>query len=139
MEMIIGDLARRSGLAASTIRYYEEIGLLPRASRVSGRRTFGEETLDRLLVVSCAREAGFSLREIRQLFNGFASETPAGVRWKELASAKLAEVEAMAVRIETMKKLLTTALRCGCVELDACGKLLDVVRHARDTRHLPVT
>jgi MerR family redox-sensitive transcriptional activator SoxR len=123
MEMSIGDLAGRAGLAASTIRYYEEVGLLPPAARMRGRRVFDEQTLDRLLVIAFAKEAGFSLREIRQLFAGFASDTPAGARWQKLATAKLAEVEALAARIDTMKQLLREALRCGCVELDACGKL----------------
>lgn len=123
MEMTIGKLAERAGLAASAIRYYEEVGLLPPPARASGRRVFGEQALDRLLVIAFAKEAGFSLREIRQLFDGFASDTPAGTRWRKLATAKLVEVEALAARIDTMKHLLREALRCGCVELDACGKL----------------
>jgi hypothetical protein len=49
--------------------------------------------------------------------------TPAGARWQKLATAKLAELEALAARIDAMKKLLREALRCGCVELGACGKL----------------
>jgi MerR family transcriptional regulator, redox-sensitive transcriptional activator SoxR len=123
MEMTIGLLAKRAGVAASTIRYYEEVNLLPRPARASGRRIFDEASLNRLLVITFAKEAGFSLREIRQLFDGFASDTAAGVRWQKLATAKLAEMEALAERIETMKELLREALRCGCVELDACGKL----------------
>ena len=123
MEMTIGELAEQAGLAASTIRYYEEVKLLPRPARSSGRRVFDEATLDRLLVIAFAKEAGFSLREIRQLFDGFASDTPAGVRWQQLATAKLAEMEALAARIDAMKKLLRDALRCGCVELDSCGKI----------------
>ena len=121
--MSIGELARKAGLAASTIRYYEEVGLLPPSKRSIGRRVFDEDTLDRLLVIAFAKEAGFSLAEIRQLFDGFASDTPAGARWQKLATAKLAEMEALAARIDTMKQLLREALRCGCVELDACGKL----------------
>jgi len=123
MDMTIGELASRTGLAASTIRYYEEVKLLPRPARASGRRVFDDQTLDRLLVIAFAKEAGFSLREIRQLFDGFASETPAGARWQKLATAKLEEMDALAARIDAMKKLLREALRCGCVELDACGKL----------------
>jgi MerR family transcriptional regulator, redox-sensitive transcriptional activator SoxR len=122
-EMTIGQLAERAGVAASTIRYYEEVKLLPRPARASGRRVFEEATLDRLMVITFAKEAGFSLREIRQLFDGFASDTAAGARWQKLATAKLAEMEALERRIKTMKELLREALRCGCVELDACGKL----------------
>jgi MerR family transcriptional regulator, redox-sensitive transcriptional activator SoxR len=120
--MSIGDLARRSGFPASTIRYYEKVGLLPAPRRASGRRVYEEQTFDRLLVVTFAKEAGFSLREIRQLFTGFVSGTPAGVRWQKLATAKLAEVEALAARIDTMKELLREALLCGCIDLDACGQ-----------------
>lgn len=135
MEMTIGELAERAGLAASTIRYYEEVGLLPPPARTSGRRVFGEQALDRLLVIAFAKEAGFSLREIRQLFDGFASDTPAGARWQKLATAKLAEVEALAARIDTMKRLLREALRCGCVELDACGKLFRARSATAAARH----
>ena len=134
MEMTIGKLASRAGLAASTIRYYEELKLLPRPARASGRRVFDELALDRLLVITFAKEAGFSLREIRQLFDGFASNTPAGERWKKLATAKLEEMEALAARIDAMKKLLREALRCGCVELDACGKLFRTRANGRKVR-----
>ncbi|HEX2060415.1 MAG TPA: MerR family transcriptional regulator [Thermoanaerobaculia bacterium] len=123
MELTIGELARRAGVAPSAIRYYEELGLLPRPARAGGRRVFDEQTLDRLRVIAFAKEAGFTLREIRQLFTGFASATPAGARWQKLATSKLAEVEALAARIETVKELLREALRCGCVDLDACGQL----------------
>jgi DNA-binding transcriptional MerR regulator len=66
--------------------------------QISGRRVYEEGTVDRLLVIAFAKEAGFTLREIKQLFNGFAAETPAGVRWQKLATAKLAEMEALAAR-----------------------------------------
>ena len=122
MEMTIGELARRAKLAPSAIRYYEERGLLPRPSRAGGKRVFDEQTLDRLMVIEFAKTAGFTLREIRQLFTGFASETPAGVRWKKLATAKLGEVDALAQRVEVMRELLREALRCGCIDLDACGR-----------------
>ena len=123
MDLSIGELAKRSGLSAPTLRYYEEIGLLPRPARASGRRVYDAATIDRLRVIAFAKEAGFKLREIRQLFDGFASATPAGVRWQKLATAKLAELEALASRIDVMKELLREALRCGCIELDACGRL----------------
>ena len=131
--MTIGELANRTGLAASTIRYYEEVKLLPRPARAGGRRVFDDEALDRLLVITFAKEAGFSLREIRQLFDGFASDTPAGARWQKLATAKLAEMEALAARIDAMKKLLREALRCGCVELKGCARLFREGAAARST------
>lgn len=109
MGMTIGEVARRSGIASSAIRYYEEVGLLPKPSRTSGRRVFDEAMFDRLLLIEIAKTAGFSLKEIRQLFQDFPSGTPAAVRWRKLAAAKLAEVEALAVRVKTMKVLLEEA------------------------------
>ena len=131
MELSIGELSRRSGLSSPTIRYYEERGLMPRAPRAGGRRVYDESAVDRLLVITFAKEAGFTLREIKQLFNGFASETPAGVRWQKLATAKLAEMEALAARVDAMKELLRVALRCGCVELDSCAALFREIGPAR--------
>lgn len=123
MEMSIGGLAKRAGVAASTIRYYEEVGLMPRPARAGGRRVFGEDSLGRLQVITFAKEAGFTLREIKQLFTGFAATTPAGARWKKLAAAKLTEMEALAKRVEVMQMMLREALRCGCIELESCGRL----------------
>jgi MerR family transcriptional regulator, redox-sensitive transcriptional activator SoxR len=123
MTMSIGELSRRSGVSAPAIRFYEETRLLPRPARVSGRRVYDDDAVDRLRVITFAKEAGFTLREIKQLFNGFAGDTPAGIRWQKLATQKLAEMEALAARVEAMKELLREALRCGCVELERCGTL----------------
>ncbi|HVT04708.1 MAG TPA: MerR family transcriptional regulator, partial [Thermoanaerobaculia bacterium] len=122
--MIIGELARLAGLATSTVRYYEEIGLLPRAARASGRRVYGYETVNRLTVIAFAKQAGFTLAEVRQLLDGSASESRTGVRWRKLAAAKLVELEALEAQIGTMTSLLKEALRCGCVDLELCGKIV---------------
>lgn len=136
MNLSIGEVAERSGFSTPTIRYYEEVHLLPRPARASGRRLYDERTIDRLQVIAFAKEAGFKLREIRQLFDGFASDTPAGVRWQNLATTKLEELDALTARIEVMKKLLREALRCGCVELDACGKFFQsrALRNGRNAK-----
>lgn len=123
MNLSIGELSRRSGVSSPAIRYYEELGLLPRVPRVGGRRVYDHSAVDRLVVIAFAKEAGFTLRQIRQLFDGFAGDTPAGVRWQKLATEKLAEMEALAVRVAAMKELLREALRCGCVELESCAAL----------------
>lgn len=90
-------------------------------------QAFGHGLVTRALLlrqsVHVASEDALRLREIRQLFDGFAGDTPAGLRWQKLATAKLTEMEALAARVDAMKQLLREALRCGCVELDACGKL----------------
>ncbi|MBV8071657.1 MAG: MerR family transcriptional regulator [Acidobacteriaceae bacterium] len=66
--MTIGWVAKESGLAASTIRFYEKAGVLPKPSRVGGRRQYASSVLERLAVVERAKACGFTLTEIRQLF-----------------------------------------------------------------------
>lgn len=68
MEYAIGELARRAGYAVQTLRYFEEIGLLPPAARTEGgQRRYGEKELRRLLFIRHARDLGFELAAVRSL------------------------------------------------------------------------
>ena len=124
--MTIGELSRRTGLrSSSAIRYYEQQRLLPRAPRASGRRVFDESALVQLTVVQLAREAGFSVAEIRQLVGDFPRH-----RWRRLAERKLQEVEAASARLRTITVLLQRLLECDCFDLEACGRVLQRTRRA---------
>ena len=124
-RLTITQLAREFGLRTSAIRYYERIGILPGAERVSGRRRYAERARHRLAVVQRAREAGFTLAEIRTLFAGFGDEIRADRRWRNLAARKLAELDQAATRIATMRGLLERLrTRCHCRTLEACGKAI---------------
>lgn len=122
--MTISQVAKQFGLRTSTLRYYEQIGLLPLADRVSGQRRYGNATLARLAVVQRARQSGFTLDEIRHLFSGFDSEVTASARWRELSRSKLVELDAAIERIQSMKDLLHRMDRCGCDALHECGENL---------------
>jgi MerR family redox-sensitive transcriptional activator SoxR len=128
MEFEIGEVARRSGLRPSTIRYYEERGLLTPSHRTSGgHRVYGVEAVERLALIAFAKNLGFSLDEIRALLFGYPDEMPAGARWSELASAKLKELDAAAQRIEIMRAALHRISRCGCSDLDECAHRIAAV------------
>ena len=116
----IGELARAAGVQASAIRYYESIGLLPRAERSSGRRVYGRDALVRLRRIRLAQESGFSLDEIKVLERGFSREGPPPERWRRLAMTKLVEVEAQLGQLQAMRTLLHDTLRCPCVALADC-------------------
>ncbi len=121
-ELTIGEVARRTGLRTSAIRYYEECRLIAPARRAGGSRRYDSSAIERLSLIAFAKRAGFTLREIRQLFTGFREGTPAGERWRTLATAKLAEIEKRAQQLEAMRDILRRALRCGCLDLDECGR-----------------
>jgi MerR family redox-sensitive transcriptional activator SoxR len=124
-ELTISEVARRAGLRPSAIRYYESSGILPAPRRASGRRRYDASVLDRLAVIQLAQEAGFTVAEIKSLFSDFAPETPAWERWQALATRKLAEVEALISRAQTMKRLLEECLlQCRCLALEECARML---------------
>lgn len=104
----IGEVARLSGLPASTLRFYEEKGLIQSIGRHGLRRLFDTNVVQRLALISLGRNAGFSLDEIAQMF------TPGGPKIdKDLLAAKARELD------KTIKKLI--AMRDG-------------LRHAADCR-----
>ncbi len=117
----IGEVARRTGLRPSALRYYEEVGLISPAGRVSGRRHYDRSVLDRLAVISCAQEAGFTIAEVRDLLAG---EGGGPGRWRALAERKLQEVDALIERAQATRRLLEESLRCDCVTLEECATVL---------------
>lgn len=119
-EMTIGEVARRTGLRTSAIRYYEAAGVLPPARRVNGRRRYSPVTLRMLEVLLFAQRAGFTLDEIRTLFHGFGAETPMPDRWAALAGAKLRELDELIERATRMRRAIEAGLGCGCVRLEDC-------------------
>jgi MerR family redox-sensitive transcriptional activator SoxR len=122
-SMTIGEVARRAGLQASAIRYYEKIGLLPKTQRISGQRRYEPNVLNYLEVINVAKHAGFRMDEIRQLFHGFGRGIPAFHRWQILAQRKIAEMDDLIARAKKMKLLLQRADRCKCLDLEDCGKV----------------
>lgn len=123
-ELSIGEVARQAGIRASAIRYYEQAGLLPPPRRTSGQRRYDPAILDRLALIHFAQQAGFTIGEIRTLFEGFEEETPISLRWQTLARDKLEEVDALMDRAQRMRTLLGRALACGCLRVEDCAKAI---------------
>jgi MerR family redox-sensitive transcriptional activator SoxR len=121
-DLAISDVARVFGLRTSAIRYYERIGILPPAMRKNGQRRYNNTVLFRLAVVQRARETGFTLEEIRELFFGFPPGTPPPKRWHQLSQRKIAELRDRMKRLKLMEKLLKRVENCHCDALDECGE-----------------
>ena len=127
--MRIGTVARRAGVRVSLIRYYEEIGLLPEAERVSGQRRYDETVLRRMAVIDVAQRAGLSLREIRELVEH--GNDPMNDRLRELAERRLPEIEALIERAQRVRAWLQEATRCDCRRIDDCALFDDPALPAR--------
>ena len=123
-SLSIGEVARQTGLRPSAIRYYESIGLVPEPERRSGQRRFGTSVVGRLALIRAAQGAGFTLNEVRALFDGFPKHAAASDRWRTMASAKLPEIQELIDRAERMKGWLELLAHCECADLVACGELV---------------
>src|SRR5690242_20267327 len=119
-HLSIGQVARRAGVRVSAIRYYEREGLLSPPQRHGGKRVYDANVFEALALIGLAQEAGFSIRDIRQLLAGFEGSTPASVRWQVLAQRKLQATQEVIARAERTRALLLRLLQCRCTTLALC-------------------
>lgn len=120
-SLSIGEVARRTGIRTSALRYYEEAGILPTPARVSGQRRYDADIVRRVDLLRFAQQAGFTLDEIKTLFHGFGAETPLSARWRSLARRKMRELDELAERVTRMREALQLSLKCGCVRVEDCS------------------
>ena len=106
--MRIGDLARRTGLAASAVRYYEQLGLLPAPQRTaSGYRSYADDSVDRITFIRSAQAVGLTLAEVGQVLGvRDAGEAPCLVV-TELVDRRHAEVRARIAELQALERELT--------------------------------
>jgi MerR family transcriptional regulator, redox-sensitive transcriptional activator SoxR len=122
----IGDVAQASGRSASSIRYYERVGLIPAPERVSGQRRYPRTVLRTLAVIDTAQRAGLTLTEIKALLaaDAGAAGHPGGPgvsdRLRQVATRKLPEVRALIERAERVRRWLEAAAGCACPTLNDC-------------------
>lgn len=121
--MTIGELAEESGMPASTIRYWERIGVLPKPARVSGQRRYAADAVQRMAVLRLAQACGFHLDEMRHLLHGFGAGAKPPRRWQELAQRKRNELDEQIARLKTMRRVVDRVMQCQCLELPECGRI----------------
>ena len=124
--MDIAEVARRSGLPASTLRYYEELGLIRSTGRRGLRRLFDAKVLERLSLVALGQSAGFSLEEIGRLFG--ADARPKLDR--ALLAAKAGELDETIRKLVAMRRGLRHAARCPAPSHFECPTFRRLMREA---------
>ena len=120
MGLSIGEVATRSHNSCSAIRYYEKEGLIPRVTRISGRRVYDPSILARLRLISLARSADFGIHEIKELLGQFAGDSPPNIIWQRFASQKLAELDKKIQDMLALRKAMGDTLNCLCPDLANC-------------------
>ena len=118
--LTIGVVAALAGKNPSSIRYYEQIGLLPEPERVNGRRRYGHDTVRTLAVIETGQRAGLALDEIKVLVSVSPDDSASIDRLREVATRKLPEVVALIERSELVRDWLECAARCECPNLTEC-------------------
>jgi MerR family transcriptional regulator, redox-sensitive transcriptional activator SoxR len=116
VDLSIGEVARRSGLRTSAIRYYEKTGLLPRAPRNGYRRRYDHTILECLAIVRFAKYVGLRLAEIKWLLNDVPGRPPPE-RWRKLAKERLRQVDVLIADGQAIRALLQMTLDRKCPRL----------------------
>jgi len=115
--LTIGELARRAGVTATALRYYEELGLLPPAARVSGQRRYPESAARAVGAILLYRDAGFTLSEQKALM---ASRTGEPGEWDRLARRKLAELDEQIATAQAAREAIRHGLSCAHEDITQC-------------------
>jgi len=119
--LTIGEVARRSGVAASALRFYEERGLIASERAGSGHRRYPRAVLRRVAFVVFAQRIGLSLEEIgAELARLPPDRVPTRRDWSRLTTGWSGRIDARIAELERLKLGLTECIGCGCLSLDRC-------------------
>jgi MerR family transcriptional regulator, redox-sensitive transcriptional activator SoxR len=122
MWISIGDLAKRSGVAASALRFYEAEGLISGARAASGRRQYSREALRRIAFILAAQRVGLSLNDIREALATLPEKrTPTIADWARLSREWKPLLDAKIAAMTQLRDQLTSCIGCGCLSLKKCA------------------
>ena len=118
----IGEVARRSGLAVSALRFYEAHGLVHAARSEGGQRRYERDVLRRLAVIQAAQQVGFPLAEIREMLRDVPHDRHVTAReWKRLARSWRPRLDERIRTLERLRDQLDSCIGCGCLSMDKCA------------------
>ena len=123
-ELTIGEVAARSGVAPSALRFYEAEGLIA-ARRTSGnQRRYDRAVLRRVALIQAGRAAGIPLERIRAALDTLpTARTPTRRDWERLSRGWREDLDRRIATLEAVRDRLTTCIGCGCLSIDRCSLL----------------
>ena len=120
--LAIGDLAARSGVAASALRYYEREGLISSTRTSGNQRRYAQATLRRVAFVRAAQRVGLSLEEIAEALATLPEgRTPTKADWARLSAHWRHKLDERIAMMERLRSQLTGCIGCGCLSLKRCN------------------
>ncbi|TGN08515.1 redox-sensitive transcriptional activator SoxR [Leptospira ilyithenensis] len=119
--LTIGQVSKRSGVASSALRFYEERGLITSLRAGSGHRNYPRHVLRRIAFIVFAQKVGLSLDEIAdEVAKLPIDHTPSGQDWSKLSRTWTARIEEKISELERLKRGLSQCIGCGCLSLFHC-------------------
>ena len=119
--LTISETSRRSGVASSALRYYEERGLISAEREGSGHRRYPRPVLRRIAFIVFAQKVGLSLEEIAAELDKLPPQgVPSRRDWSRLSATWRARIDERIAELERLKAGLTECIGCGCLSLDRC-------------------
>jgi MerR family redox-sensitive transcriptional activator SoxR len=117
----IGEVARRSGLAPSAIRYYESLGIIASTRTAGDRRRYRRSVLRRLAVVRSAQNVGLSLEQVMRSFEGLGPEqAPTKRQWSRISATWRPLLQERIRALEAVRDNLDACIGCGCLSMRQC-------------------
>ena len=123
-QLTIGELAGRTGVATSALRYWEQLALFPAPTRVAGRRRYPPSAVTLVGEILLLQEVGFALNDIQVLI---ASRSSAGVDWRDLYRRKLVELDQRIAHTQVARTAIAHALACRHDDIHDCPSFVGVV------------
>jgi len=122
--LTIGEMSRRTGVAVSALRYYEELGLIASLRTVGNQRRFPRHMLRRVSLISVAKNLGIPLDDVHEAFESVPLDrTPSHEDWQRASRAWKRQLEERRRRLERLEHELTGCIGCGCLSMKACALL----------------
>ncbi len=120
-DLTIGELSRRTGVATSALRFYEEQGLIHSARTSGGQRRYHREVIRRVSFIRIAQQVGLSLAEIADVIATLPDRrTPTRDDWHRVSTTWRPRIDRQIALLERMRDELDSCIGCGCLSLDVC-------------------
>jgi MerR family redox-sensitive transcriptional activator SoxR len=124
VELSIGEVSARSGVATSALRFYERQGLIESTRTGGNQRRYDRAVLRRIAFIQAGRAAGVTLAEIERSLGGLPrSRTPSRKDWERLSNRWRDDLDARIETLQALRDRLTTCIGCGCLSIDQCDLL----------------